>query len=184
MPLKTLRVAAFADVERELQQLGRALDALGGDDLRDAQVDLAEVVDRDDRRDRPRRRVRSISSTAGAAGSNSASSSLRVDALHQVLVVPIACALRQRRQHRSKRSRLDAEELRSTCAASAGSDRLQVEREERNASMQVAADLVQLARACSGLLASSQGLCWSKYSLTRSASAMISRSALPNSRSS
>ena len=37
------------------------------------------------------------------------------------------------------------------------------------------------APAC---FASSHGLCWSTYSLTRSASSMISRSALPNSRSS
>ena len=45
MPLKTLRVRAFADVERQAQQLGRAFDLLAGDDLGDAQVDLGEVVD-------------------------------------------------------------------------------------------------------------------------------------------
>src|SRR6185295_11670967 len=37
---------AIADIERELQQLVRALDVLGLDDFRDAQVELVEVVDR------------------------------------------------------------------------------------------------------------------------------------------
>ena len=46
MPANTVRVRAFADVERELQQLVGAVDVLGVDDARDAQVDLGEVVDR------------------------------------------------------------------------------------------------------------------------------------------
>jgi len=37
-----------ACVERELQELVRALDVLGFDDLRDTEVDFVEVVDRDD----------------------------------------------------------------------------------------------------------------------------------------
>ena len=36
-----------AEVERELQQLVRAFDRLGVDDLRDAEIDLVEIVDRD-----------------------------------------------------------------------------------------------------------------------------------------
>ena len=38
--------AAFAEVERQLQELRRTIDLLAVDDLRDAQVDLREVVDR------------------------------------------------------------------------------------------------------------------------------------------
>ena len=41
----------FADIERELEQLGAALDQRGLDDLRQAQVDLGEVVDSDRRRE-------------------------------------------------------------------------------------------------------------------------------------
>ena len=41
------RALALAEVERELQQLVGAFDGFGGDDLRDAQVELREVVDRD-----------------------------------------------------------------------------------------------------------------------------------------
>ena len=41
-----MRVVA-ADVERELEQLVGAFDVLGFDDLRDAQIDLVEVVDGD-----------------------------------------------------------------------------------------------------------------------------------------
>ena len=51
MPENTLRVAAFAHVQRQAQQLGRAFDRLAVHDLRDAQVDLGEIVDRDRRRD-------------------------------------------------------------------------------------------------------------------------------------
>ena len=40
--------AERADVERQLQQLVRAFDMLGVDDVRDAQVDLGEVVDADE----------------------------------------------------------------------------------------------------------------------------------------
>jgi hypothetical protein len=74
--------AGLADVERELEELGRSGDLLAGDDQRDAQVELGEVVDRD------RRAIASppgsgrtmpapaggVASAAGAGGSNRASS--------------------------------------------------------------------------------------------------------------
>ena len=47
MPANTVRVRRLADVERQLDQLVGAVDVLGVDDARDAQVDLGEVVDRD-----------------------------------------------------------------------------------------------------------------------------------------
>ena len=42
----------LADVEGELEQLGRALDLLAGDDPGDAQVELGEILDADGRGDR------------------------------------------------------------------------------------------------------------------------------------
>src|SRR6266849_3467835 len=42
------RARAVAGIERELQELVRAVDVLGFDDSRDAEVDFVEVVDRDD----------------------------------------------------------------------------------------------------------------------------------------
>ena len=93
MPANTVRVAPFADVERELQQLVGAVDVLGVDDARDAQVDLGEVVDGDraasaaragGRGRRPaarRRRAR-----RGRRAFEQRVDLLRVDARHQVLV--------------------------------------------------------------------------------------------------
>jgi hypothetical protein len=71
----------------------------------------------------------------------------------------------------------------STCAASAGSTGLRYSVSRRKASMQTVHTSCSAASwpAC---LAISQGLCWSTYSLTLSASSITSRSALPNSRSS
>ena len=188
MPQNTLRVPAFADVERQAQQLGRAFDLLAVDDLRDAQVDLGEVVDADGRRRcasppgsaRRRRRPRP------AAGRRLEQ---RVELLRRRRAASGACSRRscgraeRRRPRRRSRSGSHVQEG-FDLRGQRRQHRLQVDRQQAEG-LDADACRRRAARASvPSCLASSHGLFWSTYSLTRSASTMISRSALPNSRSS
>ena len=68
------RALSVADVERQLQQLVRAFDRLGSDDLRDAQIELREVFDRDFAAASP---AAGAAAAAFASGFAAASSSCR-----------------------------------------------------------------------------------------------------------
>ena len=180
MPLKTLRVLAFADVQRQAQQLVAAFDLLGVDDLGDAQVDLGEVVDADLGRPAPRRpaaraaRLRPAARTArrAASGRHAASGACtrRCGGAPSARAASANPAARRAGRPRPVPPAPAAPASGRSSAA-------------RKASMQTLHTSCSAA-SCPACLASSQGLCWSTYSLTRSASSMISRSALPNSRSS
>ncbi len=74
MPLNTLRVLAFAHVQRQAQQLGRAFHGLAFDDLGNAQVDLGKVVDGDGGGNLFATGLHGLDHGRAAGGSNRASS--------------------------------------------------------------------------------------------------------------
>src|SRR5450432_431038 len=140
----------LADVERQAQQLRRAFDFFAGDDLRDAQVELGEVVDGDGRRDRfaagQRQRDR-LGRCAGWIGRRLEQEAEldRVDSLHQVLIR--SDSRRQLFRVAPDEVAAKAEQLSSDAPCQGGQDRREQDREQPEPVQRARADVLQLLAA-------------------------------------
>ena len=137
MPANTVRVAAFADVERELEQLVGAVDVLGIDDRAMRRSILAKSSIGDRARVAPASPLAAARSAAAAAARRAGAARppaafeqrvdlLRVDARHQVRVradrasgvVPRVASRRSRDRGRTARARRASRVAGSTGASS------------------------------------------------------------------
>ena len=162
MPENTLRVRPSPASSVRRSSLSQPSTCSAGDDLRDAQVDLGEVVDRDGRRRSPRRRAARFAGVAAARGRRLEQrvELLGVDALHQVLVVADAHARRAARVASREVSGSTPRNARRPAARERRQHRRQsrpsAAGRPRCSAMQTSCSAARPRRSC---LASSQGLC-------------------------